>query len=262
MSRCIEVRWFVALCTLLCAAPAAAQADDAAKPAARPLPSPEANDQVPRPYRAPRARAPRLELFELGLDLGVAARPADSDSIHYAAGPMYGVHGRVEVLPWLGVRALISNSVHAVEVDDAALLAGASAEQPSLQVLEIGARVEPTLRLTPRARVWLGVGMAWNRIWADRATFSGRNVQGVDRTGVAVKYAAALGGTYDVLPRWLALSLAVSASHIGGQSGGMFDERQGIDEDVSRPNDPLVRIGALPDFRAAYDAVLSVGLLL
>lgn len=261
MSRCIEVRWVVALCTLLCAAPAPGQTPDA-KPPARPLPSPETDDQVPRPYRAPREREPRLELFELGLDLGVAARPADSDSIHYDAGPTYGVHGRVEVLSWLGVRAMVSNSVHAVTVDGAALLAGASAEQPGLQVLELGARLEPTLRLTPQARVWLGLGMAWNRIWADRATFSGRDVQGVDRTGVAVEYAAALGGTYDVLPRWLALSFAVSAAHVGDQSGGMFDERQGIDEDVSRPNDPLVRIGALPDFRAAYDAVLSVGILL
>ncbi len=261
MSRCIDVRRLLALCTAL-SAPAAAQAEDAAKPAARPLPSPEADDQVPRPYRAPRARDPRLELFELGLDLGVAARPADSDTIHYAAGPIYGVHGRVEVLPWLGVRAMVSNSIHAVSVDGAALLAGTSAEQPSLQVLELGARIEPTLQLTPQARVWLGVGMAWNRIWADRATFSERNVQGADRTGVAVKYAAALGGTYDVLPRWLALGLAVSASRIGDQSGGMFDEQQGIDEDVARPNDPLVKIGALPDFRAAYDAVLSVGLLL
>lgn len=251
-------RWMIGVYGALCAVPAFAQE----QPPKRPLLAPETDDQLPRPYRAPHERDARLEMFELGLDLGVVARPADSDSIHYSVGPTYGVHGRVEVLPWLGVRALVSNSVHGVSVDGEALLAGASADQPSLQVLEIGARVEPTLQLTPQARVWLGLGMAWNRIWADRARFEGRDVQGVDRTGVAVEYSAALGGTFDVIPRWLTLGLAVSASRIGDQSGSMFDSIQGVDEDVSRPDDPLVRIAGLPDFRGAYDAVLSVGLLL
>jgi hypothetical protein len=235
-------------------------AEERAEP--KPLPSPESDEQLPRPYRAPPERDARAEMFDLGFDLGVASRPADSDSIHYSVGPTYGVHGRAEVLPWLGVRVLVSNSVHAVSVDGEALLAGTSADQPSLQVLELGARVEPTLRLSARARAWLGVGLAWNRIWADRARFEGRDVQGVDRTGVAVEYSAALGGTFDVIPRWLTLGLALSAARIGDQSGRMFDDIQGVDEDVSRPNDPLVRIAGLPDFRGAYDAVLSVGLLL
>jgi len=191
MSRCRKLRCLASCCVLLNALPALAQTGEATDTAAQaPLADPRSDDQEPRPYRAPREPDRRLELFELGLLLGVAARPADSDAIHYSVGPSYGVQGRVEVLPWLGVRALVTNSIHSVSVDSAALLERTSADQPSLQVLEIGARVEPTLTLAPHLRGWLGVGMSWNRIWADAPSFEGRRVQGVNRTGVAVEYSA------------------------------------------------------------------------
>ena len=221
-----------------------------------------ANDQRPRPYFVRPERDRRLELLEIGPDLGIMAHPSDSDSITYSAGFAFGVHARIEILRWLGFRALLSRAIHGVSVPDGALLEGTRASQPSLSVLQLGARIEPTWSITPQTRAWFGIGAAWDRIWADRPDLSGRQVQAADRTGAAVEVIGALGATWDVIPKWLALSLCLSASGMVTQSGNMFERLQAIDEDVSRPNDPLVYIDGLPEFQGAASALFGVGLLL
>jgi hypothetical protein len=172
------------------------------------------------------------------------------------------VHARVEVLPWLGARAIVTRSNIPVTIAPGALLAGTRADQPSLDVLELGGRVEPTWLVNPRTRLWFGLGAAWNRIRAEEPALSGRPVQGARRSGVGVEYMAALGGTFDVIPKWLAVSASLSASALGAQSGNVFEPLQAIDESIARPNDPLVHIAGLPKFEAAYSALLGIGLLL
>lgn len=244
----------------------ARESDESAAPpqstAKAALPEPRADEQNPKPYFAPAEREPRLERLDLGPDVGVVYRPAEGNTISYSAGFRYGAHARVEILKWLGMRAIVAKSNHAVSVPTGALLPGTDAEQPSLDVLEFGLRVEPTWPVHERARLWLGLGGVWERVSTERPTLSGRRVQGSDRSGVAVEYSAALGGTLDVLPNWLAIGVAISASWVASQSGSLFEPLQAVDENVSRPQDPLVYLAGLPEFEAAYSAVLSLGLLL
>jgi hypothetical protein len=216
----------------------------------------------PKPYIAPPERDRRLDMLDLGPVLGVSYRGSDSSSIRYHAGPTYGAQARVDVLRWLGVRALVTNSHHAVHVDRGALLAGTDADQPGLSVLQLGARVEPTWPVTPRLRLWVGIGAAWDRIWADKPILTGLPVQAANRTGAAAEYSAALGGTFDAIPRWLALSFCVSGAVVTAQSGSMFERLQGVDESVQRPRNPVVYMAPLPDFEGSFAALLSAGLLL
>jgi hypothetical protein len=230
--------------------------------AEEPLPAPRADEQTPKPYFAPATRERRLELLDVGPDLGMALRPAEGDTITYSVGLTYGAHARVEILRWLGFRAIVHRSSHAVSADDGALLSGTRVDHPKLDVLHLGARVEPTWVLYRGVRLWAGLGVGWDRIWADRPTLTGRQVQAADRTGVAVEYSATAGATLDIVPKWFAVSLSLGAALVASQSGGMFEPLQAVDEDISRPNDPLVYIAGLPEFEGAYSAVLGLGLLL
>jgi hypothetical protein len=216
----------------------------------------------PKPYVAPPERDRRLEMLDLGPVVGVSSRPSTRETIRYQAGFTYGAQARVEVLRWLGVRALFTSSHHAVHVDPGALLPGAEADQPGLSVLQFGARVEPTWPVTPRLRLWFGVGAAWDRIWADKPALTGLPVQAANRTGTASEWSAALGGTYDAIPRWLTVSLGVSAAVVTAHSGTMFGRLQAVDESITRPRNPLVLIASLPEFDRSYSALLSAGLLL
>jgi hypothetical protein len=220
----------------------------------KPLPppgAPRAEEQPglfleqPRPHR-------HVRHVEVGPDFGLWSRPAKNDSASYSAGFGWGAHARIEILPVLGFSAYANAAKHAVTMADSAI------DQPAIDVLQIGARLEPTWRVIPTLRLWLGLGVAWGRAAAPAPTMDGvQDSSLTDRSGVFLEYSAALGGTYDVIPNWLALSLSVSGGVMANQSGDLFNGTQAIKDDGF-----MSRLPGLPEMESSFSALLGVGMIL
>jgi hypothetical protein len=243
-----------------------ASGDDEPKTATKSTTSPEATgDETPLPPPpAPRAeeqpglfleqpRPPsKVRHVEVGPDFGLWSRPAENDSASYSAGFGWGAHARIEILPVLGFSAYANDAKHSVTMADPAI------DQPAIDILQIGARIEPTWRVMPTLRLWLGLGIAWARAEAPAPTMDGfQDSSLTDRTGVFLEYSCALGGTYDVIPNWLALSLSVSGGLMANQSGDMFDETQAITNTGG-----MSRLPGLPEMESSFSALLGVGMIL
>jgi hypothetical protein len=219
-------------------------------PPAPPPPPPRVDEQLPRPYLERPKPIAGVRHIEIGPDAGIWSRPAKGDAASYSAAFAWGAHARIEILPVLGFAAYFNAARHSVTVRDARI------DQPPIEVMQIGARLEPTWPVLPTLRLWAGVGVAWGRVKAPSPSVT--DVQDVpDRTAVFLEYSGALGGTYDVLPHWLAISLSLSGGLVKNQSGDAFDESQVIDQTGF-----MSRLAGLPEFEGSYSALLGVGMIL
>ena len=227
-----------------------------------PLPppaDPRMDEQEPRPVFGAASRDEGERHLEFGPDVGIWSRPAKGDQVSYAPGFAYGLHARVEVFSFLGVRAYFNNSTHAVEIPRGALgLGDTQIDQPDLAVFQLGARAEPTYMPMPTLRLWAGVGVAWARATAPEPSSTGANqIRYADRSGVVLEYSAALGATWDVVPRWLAATLSVSGGILSDPSGDLFHAQP-----VNDGAGGTARLQGFPAFESSLAAQLGVGMLL
>ena len=222
-----------------------------------PLPPPRSDEQEPRPvFHANEPDKPR-RLVLVGPDLGLTLRNADGSGASYSPGLSWGAHVRAELLPFLGFRAWFTQTQHSVDVSGADLgLPGHDVDQDPLTIAIIGARLEPTWTVTPRLRLWLGLGVGWNRVNAPIATITPEVVV-AKRKGVFLEWSAALGGSYEVVKDWLAVSLMLSGGFTSNQSGNVFDSVQGIDQTGSK-----VTVGGYPEIESTASALLGVDVIL
>jgi hypothetical protein len=226
---------------------------------AAPPPPPRGDEQQPAPYLRRAAPLTRVRHVDVGLDAGITHRPAEGDGVSYSAAFAFGGYARIEVEPWLGVRAYVLKSDHPVSVSRGALgLGDNDVSQPNVDVTLLAIRAEPTWVVTPRIRLWAGIGIGWSFFAAEEPTVRGTpGVRTADRHGVGLEPSFGLGGSFDAIPHWLSVSLINSASFVTNQSGDMFEPVQGLNS-----NGSIVYAGGLPEFGAAYSALLAVGALL
>ena len=119
-----------------------AAADSVSVPSAEPVPvpppaAPRPEDQPPRPYLKAPGPDPPSRQVTLGPVFGLWLRPAKGDGpVSYSTSLAWGVHARVELLRWLGVRGLVVATRHPVSVEPGGLgPAGDTAvEQPALGI--------------------------------------------------------------------------------------------------------------------------------
>jgi hypothetical protein len=231
-----------------------------AEPLPPPLPPPQPNEQEGGPYVAPpEAEGPERKL-EVGPDFGITAREAEGDGVSYSPGFTWGAHLRVELVSFLGFRAYFNNSYHAVDVPDGALavhsLSPDQVDQEALKVTVIGARLEPTWVVTPELRLWAGLGVAWGRVFAEEPSTE-PEVASHDRTGVLLEWTGSLGGSYDVIPNWFAVTLLLSGGFVSNQSGDVFDRTQAISQ-----TGQITYLGGLPEFASTLSALVGLGIIL
>ncbi len=240
------------------AVPAGSADENKAPP---PPPEPRADEQQPRPYlKLPPADKPS-RMVELGPHIGVGYLPANGAQASYDAGFAWGAHARIELAPWMGFRVSFTNSTHAVTVPDGGLglPAGTRIDQPALSVLLLRARLEPTWVVSPRLRLWAGVGAGWGRISAPALSTAGTEagLQSAERKGVMLEFSGEVGASFDIIPDWLTTSLLVSGGIVTNQSGEVFSPSQAFTADGHR-----VQLDGLPHFGSSLSALLGVGVLL
>lgn len=220
---------------------------------------PRADEQEPRPFPSSSPPLSRVRHVEIGPDAGLWVRSAEGSSVSYAPAFAWGFHARSELFEYLAAAVFLSRARHDVDVRRGGLgLVDTEVDQPALDVLELGARAEPTYRPVPDLRLWLGLGVAWGLITAKEPSTSGANaVASADRRGVFLEYSASLGATWDVIPSWLALSLSGSAGLLSNQRGDVFYDHQAISQSGS-----TTTIGGLPKLESSYSVLFGVGMIL
>jgi hypothetical protein len=234
--------------------------EPAPRPKAAVLPPPRPDEQELGPYVAPERPVERERKLDVGPDFGITARAAEGDGITYSPGFTWGAHLRVELVSFLGFRAYFNNSYHSVDIPTDALvvdgLSPAQAEQEDLKVTMLGARLEPTWVVTPELRLWLGVGVAWGRVFAEELD-TNPPVASHDRSGVLLEWTGSVGGSFDVIPRWLAVTLLLNAGFVSNQSGDVFDRTQAISQ-----TGQVTYLGGLPEFASTFSALIGLGIIL
>ncbi len=222
-----------------------------------PLPPPRPDEQEPRPAFAGDVSHHPQRLVLVGPDFGVTARSSGRDDVTYAPGFTWGGHVRAELLPFLGFRAWFTQTKHAVDVKNGALgLSGHQIDQPDMTIGVIGATLEPTWVVTPRLRLWLGLGLGWSRLTAPIPTIT-PNVVVARRKGVFLEWTACLAGSFEVIPDWLAVSLSVAGGTTSNQTGDVFDSAQGIDQTGVK-----VTMDGYPQIESTASALLGLDVIL
>jgi hypothetical protein len=246
------------------AVPAQPESTKAPTAAAPPLPDPTADAQEPRPVAGETEPDAPMRNVDLGPDAGIWARPAEGNTgVSYSAGFSWGAHARLEIVDWMGVRALVNVTRHAVSVERGALgpTADTEVEQPSLRVVYLAALLEPTWVITPRLRVWGGLGGGWATVEAPAPRDQGdTELHSTRRTGVYLDLLAELGVTLDVVRDWMAASVSVTGGVPVNQSGAAFDRVQTLQQNP--PAEEIQHYEALPKFAGSVSILAGLGILL
>ena len=236
------------------------ETEESTPPPPPPAP-PRADEQNPRPYlKLPEPEKPSRQV-ELGAHVGMEYLPARGSALSYGPGFAWGGHARIEIAPWMGFRISFTQSSQPVSVPDGALglQSGTRIDQPDLSVLLLRARIEPTWVVSPRLRLWAGIGAGWGRVSAPALTTSGTqaDLNAAQRKGVMLEFSGGLGGSFDVIPNWLAASLMVSGGFLTNQTGEVFTSSQAFTADGHR-----TQLAGLPHFSSSLSALFGVSVLL
>jgi hypothetical protein len=218
------------------------------------------------PGAAEPAHEPPLRNVDLGADFGTIWRPASGDTgITYSPSIAWGAHARIEMLSWLGVRALVLSALHPVTVERGALGPSDDTEvdQPSLRIILLAAQVEPTLVITPRFRLFAGLGCGWATVTAPAPESRGDpEYRSARRDGVLIDLTAALGATVEPILDWMTVSATVSGGLTVAQSGEVSDP-DGVQAFEQDPDaESIDHYAALPEFAGSLGALVSVGMIL
>jgi hypothetical protein len=244
--------------------PAQPEAAEAPATAAPPLPHPTPDDQQPRPVAGEAEPDAPLRNVDIGPDAGIWARPAQGNTgVTYSAGFSWGAHARLEIAEWLGVRALVNSTRHGVSVDRGALGPTPETEldQPALRVVYLAAQLEPTWLITPRLRVWGGLGAGWATVEAPAPkSKDDSELRSARRTGVYLDLLAALGITFDVVRDWMTASVSVTGGAPVNQSGAVFRRVQVLQQNP--PAQEIQHYEALPKFAGSVSILAGLGILL
>lgn len=244
-------------------APPSAPPADAAPAAPAPAPQPPRPPPLPPLETSP---PPWRRHIEIGGDFAVVERPSSRDregrasTIRYAPAVGFGLHARWPMLEYLRFTAYFVDAHHAVAIRQGELSTSGLVLAPSVRTFVFGARLSPTLPFGPRGRIWASVGAGWGRLElermrmleADATTFIVR-----EQSATFAEVPFGLGGSFDVIPRWLAVEVEVTGAVITGQDGDLFRGSQAIDAYGKKRS-----IGGFPEIDASFVQTLGLSLLL
>jgi hypothetical protein len=263
MRAAILGRLGVVLVVTASAALAAESPAGAPAPAPTPPPPTPTPDLVlgPRPdVVEPPIAEDRWRHVELGFDGGLGRRPGDAGKVHYGLSSVWGMHARIEILRWLGARALVQLEHNSVSFDDGALglPEHTTYEQSDLSRILLGAELEPTWSPMKRLDLFAGCGIGWGRTTAEELQTGGPQTVSLPiRSAVFVEVPFSVGGRFEVLPNWVELTLSATLGVLSNQSGALFTP-----ENTPGKSGTLVTVGGFPELGTSWNVLAGVGVLL
>lgn len=198
--------------------------------------------------------------LQLGPDFGLIERRAQPNDVgvEYGSGIAYGAHAQVLVAQWLRFSAYYLHARQPLTVPQGSL-GGASSIRPDhdhLSSFVLGARIQPTLNLGERLHLWASAGAGWGKVYAPAMQVglaSAPMARVAERDAVLVELPFGIGGSFDVIRGWLAISFDATYAPLTNQSGDMYRDVQAIDTAGQ-----LVRIGPMPKLAPAMAATASI----
>lgn len=171
-------------------------------------------------------------------------------------GPYWGLDVKLDPFSFLNVRGGIYQGNQPLSVKGAALSADATVYQPTLDVLRMHMRLEPTWHYTEQLSLYLGLGLGWSRLVVPEPTTTPR-LASVARDGVFVGYEGALGAAIEPFRDWMVVDISFGASYLANQTGSAFQKIQAFTNDGHRTS-----LEGLSKFGLGYRMSLGVGLVL
>jgi hypothetical protein len=193
--------------------------------------------------------------------IGWVHRANQSDSISYRPGIAWGGYLRPELTPWLGLRLFYREERIPVRVEKGAFDYGDDSytddfEQPDMEMLNLGARLEPTWAVHPRLRVRGVAGWSW--LWF-RVPFPKSEDFALEKTfrsAVQMDFSFGAGLSFDIVENWIDISLDSSYSVPGGRTGTAYKAAQIVRDGVIR------HIAPMPKLESSLDVLISLGVIL
>lgn len=212
-----------------------------------------------RGSKASAEQSPKGQL-QIGPDFGLIERPAQPNGagVEYAPGITYGAHAQVSTARWLRFSLYYLHGSQPLTVPRGSLYEDATVhpERDRLSSYVLGARIQPTLNLGERLHLWASAGAGWGKVSVSAMQVgagSGTTMQVGPREGVLVELPFGVGGSFDIIKRWLAISVDATYAPITNQSGDLYREVQAID-DKGR----LHHVGPMPKLSPAMSATASI----
>jgi len=170
--------------------------------------------------------------------------------------PVWGLDVKIEPFAWLGVRANALRGNQRLEIGHGLLVNGFDAYQPTLQITQLGIRVEPTLQLSKSMSAYLGFGVSWGRFIAPE-TVTAPRLHSLNRTAVHVGYEGALGIAYEPRRDRVVLDLSIVGVALANQSGSANEATQAFTDSGHR-----LTLGGMSKFSGAYRVMFGIGFVL
>lgn len=209
------------------------------------------------PNTALAQRSPKGQL-QIGPDFGLIERPAQANDtgIAYGRGYVYGAHAQILTAPWLRFSVYYLRARQPLTIPDGSLREGTSVEgDEHLSSYVLGARIQPTLNLGRRLHLWANAGAGWGKVWAPAMEL--RDASGTmrigERDGVLVEVPLGLGGSFDIIERWLAISVDATYALLLEQSGSVYGGAQIIDA-----RGTMSQVGPFPKLGSAMTGTISL----
>lgn len=196
---------------------------------------------------------------QLGPDFGFIARPARSNGagITYEPGIVYGAHAQVLAAPWLRFSIYYLRARQALTIPAGALRPGTTltSDDPHLGSYVLGARLQPTLNLGSRFHLWANAGGGWGTVTAPALELAEATttMRVGSRSGVLVEIPLGVGGSFDIIERWLSVSLDATYAILLEQSGEMYRDAQVIDSLGA-----MHHVGPMPKLGPAITATIGL----
>jgi len=186
----------------------------------------------------------------------------------YAPAPAWGLHLRWRLLSFLRFHAYFVDSHHTVELPQGALVpstdnaiaSDATPSEISVATFVFGGRLAPTWELSERLRLWLAAGVGWGRFEYPTMTITeadGAQFEVRERDGSFVEFPFSVGGSFDVIDRWLAVELELTAAPATGQSGSAHRTFQTTDADGQ-----IRQVGGFGAIEASFTQTIGLSLIL
>jgi len=199
--------------------------------------------------------------MSVGGFVGWVHRPSQTSAIRYRPGIAWGGYVRPELASWLGLRLFYREERLPVEVEPGAFDYGDDTytddfEQQDLEVLNIGARLEPTLVLHPRVRMRGIFGWSWLWFQVPYPRSETFELKRTYRSAVQMDFTFGAGFSLDIIENWVDISMDASYSVPAGQTGSAYEPSQIVRDGRIR------HIGELPRLQNSVDVLISLGVIL
>jgi hypothetical protein len=192
---------------------------------------------------------------ELGPDFGAARRVAASGyGVTYDAAFAYGAHIQVPIARLLRFTAYYARIAQRIDMRPGALGIGAPVSpKDELDSYVIGARLQPTVHLSSRLRLWLDLGAAWGVMTSPVLHVDAAAPYEVGRHPEAfAEFPFGAGGEFDWWPERAGVTVDVT----GGLISGGFDQADRLQ--TIDASGRLVAVPPLPSFSSSWSATLGI----